>query len=59
VKEVIFAANAEFTTETQKLIHAGKVLKDDQILSDCGVKEKDFLVVMVTKVGDCQMTGCF
>jgi UV excision repair protein RAD23 len=32
-----------------KLIHAGKVLKDDDVLSAVGVKENDFLVAMLTK----------
>ncbi|GLE11222.1 hypothetical protein PINS_up023561 [Pythium insidiosum] len=38
-----------FAVDQQKLIHAGKVLKDDSPLSEYGVKENDFLVVMVTK----------
>ena len=32
-----------------KLIHSGKVLKDEDVISSCGIKENDFLVVMVTK----------
>ncbi len=32
-----------------KLIHSGKVLKDDQTIESCGIKPNDFLVVMVTK----------
>lgn len=32
-----------------KLIHSGKVLKDDQTIESCGIKTNDFLVVMVTK----------
>ncbi|KAL3913149.1 MAG: hypothetical protein SGILL_006606 [Bacillariaceae sp.] len=32
-----------------KLIHSGKVLKDDQSIDSCGIKQSDFLVVMVTK----------
>ncbi|ETO03739.1 hypothetical protein RFI_33663, partial [Reticulomyxa filosa] len=35
--------------ETQKLIHRGKILKDDQTAQSAGFKEKDFLVVMVKK----------
>ncbi|RHZ00459.1 hypothetical protein DYB37_004932, partial [Aphanomyces astaci] len=35
--------------ENQKLIHAGKVLKDEGKLAEYNVKENDFLVVMVTK----------
>ena len=35
----------------QKLIHYGKVLAEDQKkLIDYGVKDKDFMVLMVTKV---------
>ncbi len=32
-----------------KLIHSGKVLKDDQSIDSCGIQTNDFLVVMVTK----------
>jgi len=32
-----------------KLIHSGKVLKDEQTIESCGIKATDFLVVMVTK----------
>jgi UV excision repair protein RAD23 len=32
-----------------KLIHSGKVLKDDVSIESCGIKTDDFLVVMVTK----------
>ena len=35
--------------DRQKLIHAGKVLKDDQTVSSLGIKESDFIVCMVTK----------
>ncbi|RLN89178.1 hypothetical protein BBJ28_00012673 [Nothophytophthora sp. Chile5] len=38
-----------FAAAQQKLIHAGKVLKDDSTLATYSVKENDFLVVMVTK----------
>ena len=41
-----------FEPDTQKLIYAGKILKDDQALSTCGVKENDFLACMVSKVSD-------
>lgn len=33
----------------QKLIRAGKILKDEQTLAESGVKDKDFIVVMVSK----------
>ena len=39
----------QFPVSQQKLIHAGKVLKDDSTLGEYNVKENDFLVVMVTK----------
>jgi UV excision repair protein RAD23 len=39
-----------FPAAHQKLIHAGKVLVDDATIESCNIKEKDFLVVMVTKV---------
>ena len=36
-------------TSLQKLIHAGKVLKDDATLADSGVKEGSFVVLMISK----------
>ena len=35
--------------DRQKLIHAGKVLKDDQTVSSLGISETDFIVCMVSK----------
>merc|ERR1712151_75904 len=32
-----------------KLIHSGKVLKDDMVVESCNIKPADFLVCMVTK----------
>eukprot|EP00339_Tiarina_fusa_P009879 CAMPEP_0117022992 /NCGR_PEP_ID=MMETSP0472-20121206/17210_1 /TAXON_ID=693140 ORGANISM="Tiarina fusus, Strain LIS" /NCGR_SAMPLE_ID=MMETSP0472 /ASSEMBLY_ACC=CAM_ASM_000603 /LENGTH=444 /DNA_ID=CAMNT_0004728991 /DNA_START=113 /DNA_END=1447 /DNA_ORIENTATION=- len=49
VKGIIEKENGELPASTQKLIHSGKVLKDDQTIDSCGVKANDFLVVMVTK----------
>jgi UV excision repair protein RAD23 len=40
---------SELPAESLKLIHSGKVLKDSDTLAGCGIKENDFLVVMVTK----------
>lgn len=33
-----------------KLIHSGKVLKDDEKIESCNIKPNDFLVVMIAKV---------
>ncbi|KAG6849455.1 hypothetical protein H0H93_008298 [Arthromyces matolae] len=34
---------------SQKIIYSGKVLADDKTIESCGIKEKDFLVLMVSK----------
>lgn len=34
---------------TQKIIYSGKILADDKSIGSCGIKEKDFLVLMVSK----------
>merc|ERR1719493_660531 len=34
---------------SMKLIHHGKILKNDQILNSCGLKENDFVVLMTAK----------
>ncbi|KAF8744941.1 hypothetical protein AX14_012766 [Amanita brunnescens Koide BX004] len=33
----------------QKIIYSGKILPDVETIESCGIKEKDFLVLMVTK----------
>jgi UV excision repair protein RAD23 len=38
-----------FDPAGQRLIHAGKVLKDEQTMTEAGVKEGTFLVCMVSK----------
>ena len=48
MKSLIEAAKG-FDAGSQKLIHAGKILKDDQTLSGANVAENDFLVCMVTR----------
>ncbi|KAJ1020681.1 hypothetical protein NDA16_004073 [Ustilago loliicola] len=35
--------------ELQKIIFSGKILTDDKTVADCNIKEKDFLVVLVSK----------
>ncbi|KAG1719303.1 hypothetical protein EDB19DRAFT_1785962 [Suillus lakei] len=37
------------TVESQKLIFSGKILTDDKTVASCEIKEKDFLVLMVSK----------
>jgi len=49
VKAIIESTNAELPAANMKLIHSGKVLKDDPTIESCGIKQNDFLVVMVTK----------
>lgn len=49
VKSVIEQAKSELPAAGMKLIHSGKVLKDTDTISNCGIKPNDFLVVMVTK----------
>ncbi|KAL7422330.1 UV excision repair protein rad23 [Cryptotrichosporon argae] len=38
-----------FPAENQKLIYSGKILQDNVSVGSLGIKEKDFLVVMVSK----------
>ena len=37
-------------TQQQKLIFSGKILEDAKTIQEYGIQEKDFLVVMVSKV---------
>lgn len=41
-------------TANQKLIYSGKILSDDKVVGECNIKEKDFLVLMVSKVRCCR-----
>jgi hypothetical protein len=49
VKQKIFNEKPSLIVERQKLIHSGKVLRDDQTVADLGLAESDFIVCMLTK----------
>ncbi|CAN0273022.1 unnamed protein product, partial [Ectocarpus fasciculatus] len=49
VKTKVTGVRADIPAARQKLIHAGKVLKDDATLRSSGVAENDFIVCMLTK----------
>mmetsp|Transcript_19164 Transcript_19164/g.22077 ORF Transcript_19164/g.22077 Transcript_19164/m.22077 type:complete len:456 (+) Transcript_19164:127-1494(+) len=49
VKGIVEKAKAELPAANMKLIHSGKVLKDDATIESCNIKPTDFLVVMITK----------
>lgn len=49
VKGIIEAAKSELPAANMKLIHSGKVLKDDDTIESCNIKPNDFLVVMISK----------
>lgn len=49
VKTVIETAKSELPAASMKLIHSGKVLKDDDKIESCKIKPNDFLVVMIAK----------
>ncbi len=42
-------SRADHAAARQKLIHSGKVLKDEQLISELGISESDFIVCMITK----------
>eukprot|EP00573_Skeletonema_grethae_P005100 CAMPEP_0201694942 /NCGR_PEP_ID=MMETSP0578-20130828/7037_1 /ASSEMBLY_ACC=CAM_ASM_000663 /TAXON_ID=267565 /ORGANISM="Skeletonema grethea, Strain CCMP 1804" /LENGTH=458 /DNA_ID=CAMNT_0048180697 /DNA_START=76 /DNA_END=1452 /DNA_ORIENTATION=+ len=48
-KAVIETTKSELPAATMKLIHSGKVLKDDATIESCNIKPSDFLVVMIAK----------
>jgi len=47
VKQVIQEQREDLPAEQQKLIHSGKILKDDQTIESVGIKDTDFIVCMV------------
>ncbi len=49
MKTKIFESKPDLPVDRQKLIHSGKVLKDEQTVSSLGISESDFIVCMVTK----------
>jgi len=49
VKGIVETAKSEMSAEGMKLIHSGKILKDDDTIESCNIKPTDFLVVMVSK----------
>lgn len=49
VKTVIETTKSELPAASMKLIHSGKVLKDDSKIESCNIKPNDFLVVMIAK----------
>lgn len=49
LKVKIEESRADHAAARQKLIHAGKVLKDEQLISELGISEADFIVCMITK----------
>lgn len=49
MKNKIQSVRADLVADRQKLIHSGKVLKDEQSIGELGLSESDFIVCMVTK----------
>ena len=49
MKAKVEAVRAELPADRQKLIHSGKVLKDDTTVASNGINENDFIVCMITK----------
>jgi UV excision repair protein RAD23 len=49
-KSIIENTKSELgSASSMKLIHSGKVLKDNDTIESCNIKPSDFLVVMITK----------
>ena len=49
LKAKIQDARSDLVADRQKLIHAGKVLKDTQTVTEIGMAASDFLVCMISK----------
>lgn len=49
LKEKIAVLYEEYPADRQKLIHGGKVLKDTETVTEKGLTETDFLVIMISK----------
>lgn len=49
LKKIIAEKRPEFPPDLQKLIHSGRILKDDGTVGEIGIKEGEFIVVMVAK----------
>lgn len=49
VKVMIEATKSELPAANMKLIHSGKVLKDEVTIESCNIKPNAFLVVMISK----------
>ncbi len=49
LKVKIDESRPDHAAARQKLIHSGKVLKDEQLISELGISDTDFIVCMITK----------
>jgi uncharacterized ubiquitin-like protein YukD len=45
------ATLGEVDPKAMKLIYSGRILADEKTIEECQIAEKDFLVLLVTKVG--------
>jgi hypothetical protein len=49
LKSKVEESRSDLPAARQKLIHSGKVLKDEQLVSELGIADSDFIVCMITK----------
>mmetsp|Transcript_17393 Transcript_17393/g.47980 ORF Transcript_17393/g.47980 Transcript_17393/m.47980 type:complete len:475 (+) Transcript_17393:163-1587(+) len=49
VKEIIESTQSDMPASNMKLIHSGKILKNESTVEGCGIKPNDFMVVMLSK----------